>query len=909
MKNIKKAFTLVELIVVITILAILWTIVFISFQWYSQSSRNSVRISDVNKVESALELFFIDSWKYPDPTNPVTVTYNWSDVWYQGTFWSTTNTSLWTISKVITDPLLNIEYGYSVSNTKTEYQIWLSLEWWPSGFNNSKIINSTYAIDSYAYVTWSYNWRVLKVSSWWIDYVLAVPSIITTDLTNLDLSYIISNDKLVYNNYINLPPSYKWTSLFNSWSILYNPETILVYSWSISDLKINTAKQVKLLEWIKAAFWESSVLSSNDNEIEKITALQINSENPTSNDIYEAWMFVKNNLKIKDLKVWWFPFNYNITNYTVKNTDTSWLDSVYADLKSIFYDSQWNLWTTYDTGLWVWVRKYNWIEWVEYNSENSDFPLLSTWVDKWIFHIREDLNWNIWFTSNWGGLIKFDWLNWEHYTNLSTWWWLLSDQVTDVLIDSNWNLWVWLRWDWLCMFNWTNWVNYSFSNNQSEFLLEAPNWDIWFWTNVWINVFDGLNWNQITSASTNWWLWADNMQEWEVAPNWDIWVSTRNGWVSKYDWINWIKWTNESTNWWIIGDYLDWIWFDSNWNVYVWSYFWLHKFDWINWEVLDTNWYRYAVAWDNSWNIYYVNNAWFYAKYDWNIIETNSYNWLLTNNIRWIYDWLNNDIWLWTNNWISIYNWNNWSNMNNLITSPSLFIKSKINQWIAWISDWWIIKKYDWINIITYNTNEAYWDYITEDKYWNIWVWNFNNSLSKFNWTNWENIKTFNNYIYAVFSDNDWNIWVSIIWEWIYKFDWINWINYTKENTNNWLNSNAISMINQDNGWNMWFTHAWEWINKFDWNNWISYTKENTDNWLLSNIVYDTLQDNKWNIWFATTSWVTIFNWINWNTIDISNWLSGEIAFTIYEDINWEIWVSVYWLDYYWKGVDKITMN
>ncbi|MDP2090240.1 MAG: type II secretion system protein, partial [Candidatus Gracilibacteria bacterium] len=44
MKN-KKAFTLVELIVTIIILAILGTIVFISLQGYSQTARDSVRIS------------------------------------------------------------------------------------------------------------------------------------------------------------------------------------------------------------------------------------------------------------------------------------------------------------------------------------------------------------------------------------------------------------------------------------------------------------------------------------------------------------------------------------------------------------------------------------------------------------------------------------------------------------------------------------------------------------------------------------------------------------------------------------------------------------------------------------------------------------------------------------------------
>ena len=57
MKNTnRKAFTLVELIVVITILAILGTIAFISLQWYSQDAKNSKVASDLGTLASAIEI-------------------------------------------------------------------------------------------------------------------------------------------------------------------------------------------------------------------------------------------------------------------------------------------------------------------------------------------------------------------------------------------------------------------------------------------------------------------------------------------------------------------------------------------------------------------------------------------------------------------------------------------------------------------------------------------------------------------------------------------------------------------------------------------------------------------------------------------------------------------------------------
>ncbi len=90
----KQAFTLVELIVVITILAILWTIAFISLQLYSKSARDSRRISDISNVKKSLELFSIKTWKYPLPDSPNEATFSWSKIWTQWIVWDNMSTNL-----------------------------------------------------------------------------------------------------------------------------------------------------------------------------------------------------------------------------------------------------------------------------------------------------------------------------------------------------------------------------------------------------------------------------------------------------------------------------------------------------------------------------------------------------------------------------------------------------------------------------------------------------------------------------------------------------------------------------------------------------------------------------------------------------------------------------------------------
>ena len=205
----KKAFTLIELIVVITILAILWTIAFMSFIWYSVTSRDSLRISDIKTMKTWLELYHLQVWKYPEPSNGTDITYSWWVVWTQWTFWSSVIRKVSKLNEKPTDPLTGVEYTYSLLNTKQEHELAWTMEWDLVGLTNTiEKTNADWTKDWTAYVDWNYNARVARVVSWWITYLLALPTIISSDITDITVENIVNNKKLVFKWFSNLPSSY-----------------------------------------------------------------------------------------------------------------------------------------------------------------------------------------------------------------------------------------------------------------------------------------------------------------------------------------------------------------------------------------------------------------------------------------------------------------------------------------------------------------------------------------------------------------------------------------------------------------------------------------------------------------------------------------------------------------------------
>lgn len=78
-------FTLVELIVVITILVILGTIGFTSISGFSSNARDSSRASDLSNLAKSLDVAYQKTNSFPSPDNVFSVTYSGGVLWNQGT--------------------------------------------------------------------------------------------------------------------------------------------------------------------------------------------------------------------------------------------------------------------------------------------------------------------------------------------------------------------------------------------------------------------------------------------------------------------------------------------------------------------------------------------------------------------------------------------------------------------------------------------------------------------------------------------------------------------------------------------------------------------------------------------------------------------------------------------------------
>ncbi|MDD3303125.1 MAG: type II secretion system protein [Candidatus Gracilibacteria bacterium] len=145
LSNNNLAFTLVELIVVIVILAILTTVAFIYIGSYVKYSRDSKRISDIRSIANVIDIKFAKGIK-PGVflSNPTTnQTFSGDTLIKEGIIDDATIIKLKDLSKTPIDPVSNDYYKYSTTSKGSFYQIFSNLE--RGNGINSTIVPKTYA--------------------------------------------------------------------------------------------------------------------------------------------------------------------------------------------------------------------------------------------------------------------------------------------------------------------------------------------------------------------------------------------------------------------------------------------------------------------------------------------------------------------------------------------------------------------------------------------------------------------------------------------------------------------------------------------------------------------------------------------------------------------------------------------
>jgi type II secretion system protein G len=126
-KNTRKGFSLVELLVVITIIAIMSVVAYTAVGGQTTKAKNSRRTQDIGTIQQSLELYFVEKGVYPDSVADATVHTNFK------TFETTTQLTNKYISKTPLDPwstdTKKIPYSYGVNaTTKKQYQLAATIE-------------------------------------------------------------------------------------------------------------------------------------------------------------------------------------------------------------------------------------------------------------------------------------------------------------------------------------------------------------------------------------------------------------------------------------------------------------------------------------------------------------------------------------------------------------------------------------------------------------------------------------------------------------------------------------------------------------------------------------------------------------------------------------------------------------
>lgn len=391
LKNNLKAFTLVELIVVITVLAVLSTIWFVSYSSYLVWVRDTNRIANIKSMSDWLELYKTKG-NLPTPEDNVEVRVNGTQIAWQWYVWADTLESI-EFSNWWKDPKDDTYYSYYLTTDKKYFQLMAFLESSENLQTYSPILNRAAAVvdysDRYPTVYWKKMWIITDSSNTPLQEVASVVS-----AWYLDIDGDTSDSWGTYNLHFSDSYELSWT-----WSELF----------SISpDASCNRIKEIR---------WRST---DGIYSINPIWTWSIN----VYCDMTTDWG-------------WWTMVARSVASSA---DDFGWNESLWsASIDTAAY----SMWNDSDNINFTEVMAATYTSWKVIDTAYTLTVDSDDLVDNWWSSVdATSTNQVAWTTSP-----TSDFNKWWKFTNI-TWYWF-SDNTTDKSLDSDWfTAWVfsWEQW-------------------------------------------------------------------------------------------------------------------------------------------------------------------------------------------------------------------------------------------------------------------------------------------------------------------------------------------------------------------------------------------------------------------------------------------------------------------------------
>ncbi len=465
--NSKKAFTFIELIVSMTIIAILSILWFMSYSKNLEDTRDSQRKSDLSLVSNALESLKLKRWNYPTPWNYFNITNSWYVVAFQ---WKLDeNVILSTIDKIPKDPFINIPYVYSITKNNKEFQLALTLE-------NNWVIKTLLNWD-YKVVSKNILPTIILALSW------------TGDIEIADWIWSGSENrtKFVFNNWThNLP--YTFSDPF----LPYSDDTS--FTWLIEDLTIdftqnNDYKNCNEIFNADKNIWTGEYQVNNYGVLENITCFpslipKNCKEKLESNPLALSWVY--------DIMPDWISRTFS--GYCDMSTASGWWTLVAK------------AWTGFEFTIGhcnfmnpptITTKESSFIYWACDLNQTEILFSTPTWWVVWTNKDLEDCSINS--TKNNNNTCSWAW-TWETFKIKEKWWCMSTITPT--------SSWLWWKW-----WDWEPTVTKNLSGLSTVFSWACNNAE-WYADTSYCSLFDIYDWDW--KGIWQWWWYRDVGCAWYI---------------------------------------------------------------------------------------------------------------------------------------------------------------------------------------------------------------------------------------------------------------------------------------------------------------------------------------------------------------------------------------------------------